>query len=293
MENTSIKQSKAKVNIIGLLSQKDVTRTIENGVEVLKGSVNVKTSEFNDIPLQIYARAVTNSGKENPSYKSISTFLNNSASIAEVGAKDATVVEVNGADLQPNTYFRDGSQEYNVRYRASFLRKCPEDNPQCNAEFDVEMYVRSVVEETDKEGNETGRAIVKGYVQTYDILEPLELVAPQEIAADVIEYYHPGDTAEFFGDIVNARIVKTETVPVKIGKPKTTTTTTYKNELVINGASEPYDEGKAYTREQIKMAEQVREEKLAEKKRVSESSGNKTNNGFGVAPSTSSRSLPF
>ena len=124
-----------------------------------------------------------------------------------------------------------------------------------------------MVPEMNAEG-ETGRLLVKGWMPTYNGIEPLALVVESDLVADIEAAFEPGQTVKFYGDVVNNRIVKTREIPVAIGKPRIETKTTYINDLVITGATTPYEEGiseeKPYDADVIKAAIQERENRIKE-----------------------------
>ena len=114
--------------------------------------------------------------------------------------------------------------------------------------LEVEMAIASITPELytsgENKGEETGRAIVKGWVPTYSGIEPMTLVAPAEdgIAEAILDDYTPNQTVKFYGDIVNSRAEITKEIPVKIGKPRFEKKTIYKNEMIITNASDAYGE---------------------------------------------------
>ena len=130
------------------------------------------------------------------------------------------------------------------------------------------MFISAITPETDKDGDETGRCIVKGWVVAYQGVEPITLVAPKEIAGAIEDKFEVGQTVEFFGNIINSRVEKRTEIPVAIGTPKIKIETSFKNELLITGASEPYEEGVSknapYSADSIKLAIQERENRKAE-----------------------------
>ena len=162
------------------------------------------------------------------------------------------------------------------------------------------MFISAIVPEVyttgDEQGEETGRVLVKGWCPTYNGIEPLELIAPVEdgIADAILSEYEIGQTVEFYGNIINSRVTEIIKVPVKIGKPKETTKTTYVNELIIDSASEPYEEGVfkvPYEADAIKKAITVREGIIEERKAKANSSSSNTT--AKATPSTGRRLPSF
>jgi hypothetical protein len=136
------------------------------------------------------------------------------------------------------------------------------------AEFEVEVYIASITSEMNGE-EETGRIVVTGWVPTYNGIEQIKLVATDDVADAVESMFTPRQTVRFFGDIINNRIEKVIEIPVAIGKPRKKITTTYKNDLVITGASAPYEEDdaiKPYVSDVINAAIQERKNRIEEKR---------------------------
>lgn len=298
MANTNLRQSENILTLEGILSEKALEVTTDKNNEiVIKGNLVVQTSDTNFVTVGVYAKEFTKAGTLNKSFAGMKTVLETYQSIADVGLEEATRVSINKGTLEPNTYYTSaGIQGYNVRYKTSFINRVNGDvNP--FVKFTVEMFIEAIVDEVDKDGSETGRVLVKGYTVNYDGIEPITLVAPQEdgIADAIRDNFAIGQTALFYGEPVNSKITTTIEIPVAIGKPQTKTETTYKNELVISGASLPYEEGVSanapYDAEVIKAALVEREAKLAEMEAKAKG-GNSGAPVRGATPSTGAKAAP-
>lgn len=276
---TNLRQSNAKVFIEGLVSEKDLTVKTEDGKTKITGSLTVKTSDVNFVKFSINANEKTNAGTDNKCYAGLLTVMNEYKTIAEVGEEEADKVKVTG-DLNLYTSAQTGANI--VGFKSNFFNrvKANEEFEQ-KAEFSVEVFISAIIPEMNTEGEETGRVLVKGWVPTYNGIEPITLVAADDIGAAVECTFEPGQTVEFMGDIVNNRIETVTEIPMAIGKPKKKVKVDFKNELVITGASTAYEEGetpeKPYDAEVIKAAIQERTNKLEEAKAKAQS-GQKTNN---------------
>ena len=270
MADTNLRQAKAKINTVGIVSEKNLKEVVEDGAKRIEGSITIKTSDINFIKYNVRVAEKTKSGADNKAYPGIATVMESYKSISEVGEAEADKVKVSG-DI--NLYRNKASGEEVVAYKSNFFNRLrAEDEFAPNAEFDVEVFISSIVPEMDSEGEETGRVLVKGWVPTYDGIEPLVLVANNEdgVASAIEATYEPGQTVNFWGEAINNRVVITKEIPVAIGKPRVETKTAYKNELLITGASEAYEEGvtpeKPYEAEIIKAAIQERTNKIEEEK---------------------------
>ena len=291
---TNLRQSNAKVFIEGLVSEKDLTVKTEDGKTKISGSLTVKTSDVNFVKFNINANEKTNAGTDNKCYAGLVTVMNDYKTIAEVGETEADKVRVSG-DLNLYTSAQSGANI--VGFKSNFFNrvKANEEFEQ-KAEFSVETFISSIIPEVNTDGDETGRILVKGWVPTYNGIEPITLVAEDDIASAVESTFEPGQTVEFMGDIVNNRIETVTEIPMAIGKPKKKVKVDYKNELVITGASTPYEEGetpeKPYEADVNKAAFQERSNKLEEAK-AKPQSGQKTATNARPSGAAKGRTLGF
>ena len=268
-ETTNLRQATNQIECRGILAETDVQQDVNptNGKQRLNGTITIKIDELNSIRFNVRADATKkDSNDPNPAYDNIKKFLENSTPISVGGEQSATRVYTKSGKLNP--YHSSANNQDYLNYSLSFIGedKGDAENFEPIAEASVELYVQSIVDEFDKEGQPTGRAIVKGWMPTYNGIEPLSLIAPADIADDVRDAYEVGCTACFFVDIVNNRVTKTTEIPTRIGKPRTKVEYFYTNELIITGASEPYEEGiteeAPYDGDAIRKAIQERADKI-------------------------------
>lgn len=260
---TNLRQATAKVNVEGILSEKVLEVKTEDGVRKITGHLTVKTSDVNFIKFNVNVNEKTKEGKDNQIFGSMTTIMNEYKSIAEVGEEAADRVAVRNADI--NLYTSVNGNDI-VSYKSNFYNRVAEVDPK--AEFEVEMYISAIVPEMAGE-EETGRLLIKGWVPTYNGIEPIKLVAGEDIAGDIEATFAPGQTTTFYGDVINNRIETVIEKPVVIGKPKKEVKVTYRNDLLITGAEAPYEEEgavKPYETAVIKAAIQERTNKMEERK---------------------------
>lgn len=274
-QKTNLREANAKVFVVGVISEKDLKEVVQENKKKITGYITVKTSDVNFIRFSVNVNEKTNSGNDNKCYAGIYTVMNEYRSIAEVGEEEATRVKVTG-EIRP---FIGRNGEKIIMYKSNFfhrLKQGEDFNPQ--AEYSIEMFISSITPELTTDGEETGRIIVSGWMPTYNGIESIELKADKETAQAVENSFEHGQTVEFYGDIVNNRIETVTEVPVKIGKPRRKVSVEIKNDLVITGASEAYQEGvtleKPYEEDVIKAAIQERKNKLEENKAKMSASGN-------------------
>jgi len=289
---TNLRQSNAKAISEGIVSEIDLKEVTEEGKKRVEGSVTVKTGDTNFIRYNVKVNEKTANGTDNKTYAGIQTVMNEYKSIAQVGEDEADRVRVSG-DLNIYT----GQNGTVVGYKSNFFNRLKNpDEMEQKAEFSVEVFISSIVPEVNTNGEETGRIVVNGWVPTFNGIEPVKLVAEGDVASAVDSTFEPGQTVEFYGDMVNSRVEKVTEIPVAIGKPRRKVETSYKNELVITGASEAYEEGvsaeKPYEADTIKAAIQERQNKLEEAKAKAQS-GQKSASAAKPSGKASGRTLGF
>lgn len=259
-ENTTVlKQADATIEVVGIISEMDLEKVNENDNEIIRGRIKVKTSETNTAPIDVYVNKYTKDKKENKIYAGWETRMDTYKSIADVGEEEATVVRINRGQLRPMLYInKESLQEMkSVRYSANFVNELKgedKETAEYKAEFHVTGYIQNLIPEFDKDGEETGRLILNIQVPTYNSIEPLTIFVPGELADTVSGMWEMGQTVDIDGDIVNRSIVTEKVVKRAIGKDLVTKEYDYKNELVLTGGSEPYEEELAYSDEAIRKA---------------------------------------
>ena len=272
MAETNLRQANAKAFVEGVVSEKDLKVVTEEGKNKITGHLTVKTSDVNFIKFNVNVNEKTKNNTDNKTYAGIQTVMNEYKSIAEVGEEEATRVKVSG-DISP---FTGKNGEKIVSYKSNFFNRLKADEElEPKAEFSIELFISGINPEIDAEGVETGRTIVSGWMPTYNGIEPIDLVAEGEVAQAVDSGFEVGQTVEFYGEIINNRIETVTEIPVKIGKPRKKVTVEIKNDLIITGASEAYEEGITpelpYEADTIQAAIQERANRLEEAKAKAQS----------------------
>lgn len=280
MAETNLRQANAKAFVEGVVSEKDLKVVTEEGKNKITGYLTVKTSDVNFIKFNINVNEKTKNNTDNKTYAGIRTVMNEYKSIAEVGEDEATKVKVSG-DISSFTDKQSGEKK--VAYKSNFFNRLkPSEEFESKSEFSIELFISGINPEIDTEGVETGRTIVSGWVPTYNGIEPIDLVAEGEVAQAIDSGFEVGQTVEFYGEIINNRIETVTEIPVKIGKPRKKVTVEVKNDLIITGASEAYEEGITpelpYEADTIQAAIQERANKLEEEKAKAQSGAKSANN---------------
>lgn len=250
-EKTNLRQADTKVEVVGIVSENTLEESVRDGKKVISGDITVQTGDINFVTFRVYVNEKKNDGTDNGCYAGIETVMREYQSIAKVGKDAATRVTVTNGQIRPRSYVgKDKQVHVGVSYQTMFFNRYDGDPEKFEprAWFEVEMAIASITPELytsgENKGEETGRAIVKGWVPTYSGIEPMTLVAPAEngIAEAILDDYTPNQTVKFYGDIVNSRAEITKEIPVKIGKPRFEKKTIYKNEMIITNASDAYGE---------------------------------------------------
>lgn len=278
MDNqTNLKEALNELTVEGVLHEKNLEIKTEDGKNMISGTISIKTSETNIVTLRVSQNEYTKAGKPNSVYAGLVTVKDEYKSVAEVGNELADKVRVTKGQINP--YHNKNTNADTVGFKTNFINRVKDESTfDPKAELDVELYISSITGETSKEeetrGEETGRAIIRGWMPTYNGIEPLTFVVPEEYADDIREEYKSGDTVLISADVINSKVEKKQTIPVKIGKPKVKKITSYKNELLLTGISESYEERKEngeavepYNRDAIQKAIAEREIKIEEAKK--------------------------
>lgn len=288
---TNLRQAKTKATAVGLLTDKklEIKTDPKTGEKHIEGSVTVKTSDKNFVTFNVYSKEKKTDKTENKTYAGLVTVMNEFQSVADVGDDAADVIRVNG---QLNPYRGQNGNEV-IGYRGSFFNRIRNvENIEPEACFETEMFIQSITPEmgkdADGEMSETGRLKISGWVPTYNGIEPIDLIVPEELADACEATYEPGQTVEFYGDIINNSIEETIEKPVAFGKPKKEVRRTYINELLVTGGSEPYEDEEGdhvpYDMATIQAAIKEREREIEEGKNKS-----KTGAGAGNARPSGAR----
>ena len=275
---TNLRQANTKATAVGLLTDKklEIKTDPKTGEKHIEGTVTVKTSDKNFVTFTVYSKEKKNDKTDNKTYAGLVTVMNEFQSVVDAG-DNADYIRVNG---QLNPYRGQNGNEI-IGYRGSFFNRIRNvENIEPEATFEVEMFIQSIVPEmgkdADGEMSETGRLKITGWVPTYNGIEPVDLIVPEDLADACENTYEPGQTVEFYGDIINNSIEETIEKPVAFGKPKKEVRRTYVNELIVTGGSDAYEDEEGdhvpYDADAIKGA-------IADRNAAIEEAKNKAKNG--------------
>lgn len=238
VRQTNLRQADAKVAVVGIVSDKKLEMKTENGVRTIEGIITIKTSDTNFVQMRVRCADKKKDGTENKAFAGIMTVMNEYKSIADVGEDEADKVRTSG---QINLFRSNNNGNEIVSYTSNFFNRIkPNQAYEPKAEFEVEMYIKTLIPEMNKDGEETGRYKIVGWIPTYNGIEPLDLFVPEELADIVSNTYQPRQTARFYGEIIQNVTYETIERPMAFGVKKETKAN-FINELVVTGGSPAYD----------------------------------------------------
>ena len=255
-------QATNKLNLAGKLL--DVTfgeGKLADGRNYERATVTIRVTqtyngkeETSEIPIGLFATEYTSTGKPNPAMKSIHD-LKTFNSAQNVGIDNATVVRLTGASLQENNFVSRSGQLINGwQIRGSFINAAKVSDV---ASFVTDLFIMDMHDEVDKEGDPTGRLIIKGGIVQYGgRLDVVEFVVE---GSDKVEFvsrnWEVNTTVTVKGRIRVTSVEETPSGGSGWGEDVPETTTRYIRELVITtGDDEPKEEDFAYDPVEIKKA---------------------------------------
>lgn len=291
-----LKEAKNEVVIQGILSQVDLEEaTSKEGKPLIRGTVYVKVTQDiggetieNEIPIRCFSMKYKKDGNINPAYNSILKVKNEFTSIAasQNGVDGATRVRVSGAKIIENVYPKDEKLISYPQIQASFFNSVEKDKAKEEAKFEVEAVIKNIKDETNRDGEETGRLIVNAIIPKYgEDVDIVDIIVANKSAIDYIRSnWSENDTVRINGKLNFTFINVTQEVESAFGEPVIKEFTRSVSELILTGGSDPYDEGEAYTQEDVKKGRAKRKERVekakaereaakAEKEAVKETNG--------------------
>jgi len=254
-------QAGNKLNLAGTLM--DVSfgdGKLSDGRPYKRATVTVRVNqtyggktETSDIQVGMFATEYTSTGKQNPAWKSL-TDLALMRTAQNVGIDNASHVRLTGATLQENNFVsRNGQLINGWQIRGSFINEAKVADV---ASFVTDIFIMSMEDEVDREGETTGRLKIKGGIVQYGgKLDVVEFIVE---APDTVEYisrnWEVNGTVTVKGRI---RVLSQEEEVQSSGwgEDVPETTTKFVRELIITtGDDECKEEDFAYDPVEIKKA---------------------------------------
>ena len=254
-------QAGNKLNLAGILM--DVTPgegKLADGRPYKRATVTIRVTqtyggktETSDIQVGMFATEFTSTGKPNPAWKSLNDLMLMKTA-QNVGIDNASHVRLTGATLQENNFVsRTGNLINGWQIRGSFINEAKVSDI---ASFVTDIFIMSMDDEVDREGETTGRLKIKGGIVQYG--GKLDVVDFIVEAPDTVEYiqrnWEVNGTVTVKGRI---RVLSQEEEVQSSGwgEDVPDTTTRFVRELIITtGDDECKEEEFAYDPVEIKKA---------------------------------------
>lgn len=256
-------QATNKMNLVGKLMNVDFGEgKLSDGREYKRATVTIRVNqpvdgkeEMSEIPIGFFATPYTSSGKQNPAYKSL-VELRELKTAQNVGIDAADQVRITSGVLSENNFVsRNGNLINGFQIRGSFISTAKLSDI---ASFTTEIFIMDMHDEVDKEGDPTGRLVVRGGIVQYGgKLDVLDFIVE---APDKVEFvsrnWEPNTTQLVKGRVrVTSQEVSTGGGTGSWGEDLPDTTTTYVRELIITGGEDTAkDEDFSYDPVEIKKA---------------------------------------
>lgn len=277
-----LRQAENKVKIEGILSEIDLKTGsfMKNGskIDSIGGTIKVKVEqkigdkEYTlEIPVHMFASKLTNAGKPNPAYESISRIMNEYTSIAAAGGEDgADRIRITSGQIQMNEYYGQNGQLISFpRINSSFVTKVKKEEFSPEATFVTDFYVASKEDEVDANDTATGRIKIRGVLPQYggrvDVVDFYGM--PGTVKDSISKYWNEGDTVKAQGRLNFSS--KTEKIvrEVDFGEPQVDIRTINVSELIITGGNQtPVDGEFAFDPDEIERGLVERRERLDSQK---------------------------
>ena len=271
MKNLDV-QAQNTVNITGkLISATFGEGTMSDGRFYKRANMVIRVTqqvdtheETSEIPVSIFAAKFTKANKANPGFKNIED-LENMKTAENVGIDEADTIRIRGANIRENNFVsRNGQLIKGWQINASFVNngKGASDI----ASFVNEIYIMNMMDEENREGESTGRLIIRGAIVQYGgALDVLDFIVEDPDKVDYLRRnWEANQTVR-----VNGRI-RVKTVEEKKSASTSSwgeelpeeSTRTVRELIITGGSDEGFEEDLAYDPEEIRKAFNVRKAKL-------------------------------
>ena len=257
-----------KVNIVGLLSENNVEQREKDGRKYVTGNFKIRVNET-DIPINVFSFENTKAGTKNPAYTQIMNVCDKGVSLAACGGDitKATKIRANTCRLEENMFASrfNGNIITSTRITGSFFTLGANEEPKAN--FNCGINIRSIKDEVNSEGEETGRLIIEGALEQYNRWDIMTFIAENQQAIDYIRAnWEKGDTVSISGKIVSKTITQTVSSGNEggFGEPEEETRTYHRVEYIITSGGEPKEDEFAYDKDKVKEGLADRERRKAE-----------------------------
>lgn len=271
MSKNIMEQATNKINIVGKLLDttfREGKTSTGQAYESCNFTVRVTQTyggreETSEIPVSIFATQYTSQNKPHPGYKNIQE-MKKMKTVQDYGEAEATIVRMTNANIRENNFVARSGQLINGwQINTSFLN---EGKMADIASFNMDIFIMDMHEEVDREGEPTGRLVIKGAVVQYGgRLDVIEFIVEDNDAVNYISRnWEENQTVNVGGRIrVTSQEEKHSASESSWGEELPETSTRMVRELIITrGSDEPFDEDFAYDAVEIKKAFNERKARL-------------------------------
>lgn len=268
---TLMDQGTNKVTIVGkLLDATFNSGKTKAGAPYERANITVRVAQhFNDhdeiseIPVSMFASQFTQKGALNPAWQSIQD-LRKMKTAQDHGIDGADTVRITGANIREINFVAKSGQLINGwQINTSFINA---GNTPEIASFILDIFIMDMTDELDREGDPTGRLIIKGAIVQYGgKLDVLQFIVENPDHVDFISsHWNVNDTNTVKGRIrVRAQEEKSTPSTSSWGEDIPDTTTRMVRELIITkGDDEGKEEDFAYDPVEIKKGFNARKAEI-------------------------------
>lgn len=252
-------------DVTGVLYDCDVKEAVnKKGKEYIAGKITIRVHEevsgkmeTSDIEVNVYANKYKNDNTLNPSYTSICEVRDTYRRIVACGSEDlADRISISASGLRFREYYsKKGTFIQLPNVTASFFKRVDKTEKE-QAHFTTTVYIQKMYMEHNRAGEETGRMVLEAAIPEYAGLTcgKFYLENPQTIDY-VANNYCPKATVTLQGKIrfiVKEQVKTTDKDSFMDCKEFERKFTQKSQELVMyTGSREIFDEGSAYTEDEI------------------------------------------
>lgn len=259
-------QGNNKITIVGkLLDAAFTSGKTKTGASYDKANITVRVAqtfgghdEVSEIPVTLFASQFTQKGTPNPAYQSIQD-LRKMKTVQDQGIDGADTIRITGGQIKENNFVAKSGQLINGwQITTSFI------NPGSTADiasFNIDIFIMDMSPELDREGDETGRLIIKGAIVQYGgKLDVLQFIVENPDTVDYINsHWEVNNTVNVRGRI---RVTSMEEKPMPSssswGEDIPDTTRMIRELIITKGDDEGKEEEFAYDPVEIKKGFNVR-----------------------------------
>lgn len=303
----TLRESINNAFIEGLVKDIRIEEKKIGGKDAIAGEIDIQVDSNSIHTINVFSfKYKQNSNEISGLYKIYSTVKDEYKSIETHGEAEADKVRIEQGRIGKNEYVgQDGEFKSYPHLSTTFINRVRENDVfEPKARFTLEMVVANKTEEK-RNGEETGRLILKGYVLGYQEgkddtkkIFPFEVIVSEPQSVNYVQNtYEKGNTVTVYGEIVNQTIITKKEVEVGFGAPQENIERKTVREYVVDGGTEPLDEEdkNAYDPKLIKEALKKREAAIEKKKeeKARNSSQSNTNSGFGKPNPFNEEEDPF